>query len=108
MAYLTIFLGGMAWGVIFESVTAAPQRGFYIIPAIIMAVTFAWSPFRLIIENICMSVLCGIITFTIISFVLTRGITPSVLFFAHGGVFVILSELLLYGIRKQTLPRHRY
>lgn len=108
MAYLTMFLGGIAWGVIFESVAAAPQRGFYIIPAMIMAVTFAWSPFRLIIENICMSALYGAITFTMISFALTRGVTPSVLFFAHGGVFVILSELLLYGIGKQTLPRHRY
>ena len=103
-----MFLGGTALGVIFESITAIPQRGFYTIPAVVMATALAWSPFRLVIENIFMSVLGGIITFIMISLMLTHGVVPSALFFAHGGVFVILSNLFLYGIWRQTSLQHRY
>lgn len=108
MVYYIMLFGGVAWGVLFESITAAPQRGFYIIPAVMMAALCAWSPFRLVVENICLSAAYGITMFVIISFALTRGDAPSLLFFVHGGAFVVLSELFFYGISRKILPPYRY
>ena len=108
MRYLIMLLGATAWGVVFESFIAVHYRGFYTITALITAVIYAWSPFRLVAANILASVLCGITVFIIASVTVTEGIFPTLLFLTHGMVFVVLSELILYGIGEKTLQRHRY
>lgn len=102
MEYLIMLFGGVAWGVIFESFVAVPLKGFYIVTVLVMAVIYALSSFRLVAATIFVSALCGIAFFIIVSFALTNGAFPSMAFLIHGVVFVVLSELILYGFEKKT------
>ncbi len=103
-----MFLGGAGWGIVFENFISAPQRGFYILPALMMAMVYAWYPFRLAAANIFTSALCGTVLFIGTGLMLTKGAVPSTAFFLHGAVFVALSELILYGIEKNTYRQYRY